>query len=76
MIVSLKCAKDSETVFYLYITHKLQAIEIKSNLSVNLCIYIYVYIDLEIQTSGVIGSESLSFPNNLQYICFDIIVGK
>ena len=76
IIVSSKCAKDSVTVFHLQVIYKSQVIEIESSWSVNLCIYIYWTTATQTQTSGVIGSKSLTLLKDLQNCMFGQHTGE
>ena len=62
-LVSLKCARDSVTVFHLQIIYKLQEIEILSSLSVNLCVCILDHGNTNIRNDGV---KVIDFPQRLQ----------
>ena len=62
-LVSLKCARDSVTVFHLQIIYKLQAIEIIYSLSVNLYVCILDHGNTNIRSDGV---KIIDFPERLQ----------
>ena len=67
IVVSVKCAKDSVTISLLRIIYKLQAIEIQSSLSVNLCVCILDHGNTNISSDGV---KVLDFPPRLQNYMF------
>ena len=62
-LVSLKCARDSVTVFHFQIIYKLQAIEIISSLSVNLSVCILDHGNTNIRIDG---DKVIDFPQRLQ----------
>ena len=66
-LVSLKCARDSVTVFHLQIIYKFKLMKLYLACQLT-CVY--VYWTMATQTSGVMESKSLTFIKDYKTMCF------